>query len=272
MKLQTKIQLSKVTFSLLALVASIFLLGVLVFVLCVGLQINPFEQATSAFLLTAFVGLIGVIAVLVLFNVATNINLIAEAKIAKLNVESGSRVFTRYGIIFAVTALLLVGMIFVGTYLSKEKYVAIVRAQANEVLQENDDLLEKIGALLTSGKVADFKKLYDIREFLERQRSGLPQLAIIYASDFEGKPALYAIRRSFGGNVEKDIYVPNYFECTKGLDCDYLKRFFSGEDVGILQQSTFRDDNCYIYIPHVGKDARFILLFRRENSYGKIGS
>jgi len=272
MKLETKVQLSKATFSLLALVTFVFLLGVLVFVLCVGLQINPFKQATSAFLLTAFIGLIGVVAVLVLFNVATNINLIADAKIAGLNIESSSHVLRRYGIVFLLTALLLVGLIFVGTYLSKERYIAVIRDQANEVLRENDNILEKTGALLASGDVADFKKLYEIREFLEHQRSGLPRLSIVYAGEFEGKLTLYKIGTNFHGNLEKNTYIPEYFECTKGLDCDYLRRFFSGEKVGILQQFTFRDDQYYIYIPHVGKGARFVLVFSRMNSYGKFGS
>jgi hypothetical protein len=56
------------------------------------------------------------------------------------------------------------------------------------------------------------------------------------------------------------------------LDCDYLKKFFSGEKVDAMQKYTVRDDEFYIYIPYVGKETRFILLFDRRNSYGKLGS
>ena len=166
MKLQTKVQISKATFSLLALVTFVFLLGLLVFVLCVGLQINPFKQATSAFLMASFVGLIGVVAVLVLFNVATNISLIADVKMSDIEMESSKRVIARCGLVFAVVALLLVGIIFIGTYVSQNKYIAVVRGQANEVLQENDAVLEKVSTLLSSGEAFDFKKLHEIREFL----------------------------------------------------------------------------------------------------------
>jgi hypothetical protein len=56
------------------------------------------------------------------------------------------------------------------------------------------------------------------------------------------------------------------------LDCDYLTKFFSGEKVDILRKYTVRDDQFYIYIPYSGKESRFVLLFNRSNSYGKLGS
>ncbi len=87
MRLGTKAQIAKATLSLLTLVSSLFLLGVLVLVLCVGLNINPFKETTSAFLVSAFAGLIGVVVVLVLLNVAVNVSLIADAKIAELKIE-----------------------------------------------------------------------------------------------------------------------------------------------------------------------------------------
>ncbi|WP_428564936.1 MAG: hypothetical protein ACP59X_03115 [Solidesulfovibrio sp. DCME] len=290
MRLQTKIQLSKLTFSLLTFVVFVFLLGIFVLVLCTGLKINPFQQATSSFLIASFFGLIGVVAVLVLFNVATSINLIAEAKIAELDKDAPSnrladdgtsaqarasahrRSLKKWGLVFLATAFLLVGIIFAGTYVSKQRYLAVVRSQANEVLQQNGDLLEKAGALLTSDKPADFKELYNIRTFLEQQRRDLPRLTIIYAGKFDNKLALYEIGGSFQGNLEKNTYSPQYFKCTKGLDCEYLKRFFSGENVDSLQHFTFRDDQFYIYIPHTGNGSRFVLLFSRQNSYGKFGS
>jgi len=62
------------------------------------------------------------------------------------------------------------------------------------------------------------------------------------------------------------------FTCTQNLDCDYLTKFFSGALADVLQKYTMRNDQFYIYIPVVEKDARFVLLFARQNSYGKIGS
>jgi hypothetical protein len=237
----------------------------------VGLQINPFRETTSAFLGAAFVGLIGVAAVLVLLNVATNISLIADAKIAELKLEPRPGVVKKWAFAFVLAAAFLVCLVFIGTYLSKERYLGVVRAQAEEVLSTNKTSLEEISRLLASGKSEDFKRVSEIRTFLASQRSGLPQLTLIYSSKFENKLAFYRITDYFAYDREHD-YSPTYFSCTKDLDCDYLTKFFSGERVDVFQKYTIRDDQFYIYIPFVGNESRFVLMFYRTNSYGKIGS
>jgi hypothetical protein len=271
MQLETKAQIAKATLSLLAVVASLFLLGVLVFVLCAGLEINPFKETTSSFLVAAFVGLIGVAAVLVLLNVATNLSLIADAKIAEMKIEPNRRVLRRWSAAFIAVAVALVGLIFAGTYLSKEKFLRVVRGQADEVLGKNRDLLEEISRLLASGKPEDYKRINEIRNFLQNQRSGLPQLTLIYSGQFEGKLAFYRADY-YDWNQQRSEYTPTYFQCTQNMDCEYLTKFFSGQNVDVFQKYTVREDQFYIYIPLVGKEARFVLLFDRRNSYGKVGS
>src|SRR5215470_14405586 len=68
MRLETKAQIAKTSLSLLLVVVFIFLLGLVVLVVCAGLQINPFRETTTSFLISAFMGLVGVAAVLVLFE------------------------------------------------------------------------------------------------------------------------------------------------------------------------------------------------------------
>jgi hypothetical protein len=271
MQLETKAQIAKTTLSLLTLVTSLFLLGVLVLVLCVGLEINPFRETTTSFLGALFAGLIGVAAVLVLLNVATNISLIADAKISELKIEPNRGVLKKWTVTFFVVATALVCLIFVGTYLSKERYLGVVRKQADEVLEANSSLLEETSRLLASGKPEDYKRIIEIRKFLQNQRSDLPELTVIYSGKFAGKLTFYRIE-DFGWDQQNNVYASAYFKCTKDLDCDYLTRFFSGEKVDVLQKYTIRNDQFYIYIPSSGKDARFVLLFARQNSYGKIGS
>jgi len=272
MKLETKAQIAGATLSLLTFVASLFLLGVLVIVLCVGLQINPFRETTTAFLSTAFAGLIGVAAVLVLLNVATNVSLIADAKISELKIEPRRGLLKRWAVAFVFVAAVIVGIIFVGTYFSKQRYLAVVHSQAGEILRQNGTLLDEISRLLASGKPSDYKRVSEIGNFLESQRAELPQLTIIYSGKFEGKLAFYGINRFISYDSEKMAYSPTYFTCTQNLDCEYLTRFFPGEKVDVLQKSAFRDDQFFIYIPIEGKESRFVLLFDRRNSYGKIGS
>jgi hypothetical protein len=253
-------------------VASLFLLGVLVIVLCVGFQINPFRETTTSFLGAAFAGLIGVAALLVLLNVAANLSLIADASIAELKVEPRRGLPRKWGIAFLVAAVAVVGMVFAGTYFSKERYLAIVHSQADEILKLNGTLLDEISQLLASGRPDDYKRVSEIRNFLENQRTELPQLTVIYSGRFEGKLAFYRINGYVPYDEEKKVYTPRYFSCTRNLDCDYLTRFFSGQKAEVLQRSAFRDDQFFIYIPIEGKESRFVLLFDRRNSYGKIGS
>jgi hypothetical protein len=272
MEMDTKAQIAKVTLSLLIIVVALFFLGVFVLVLCVGFQINPFKETTTSFLVTAFAGLVGVATVLVLLNVATNVSLIADAKIAGLDLKPRQDLQRKWFVAFLVTAAVLVGLVFGGTYISKERYLGVVHAQADEVLKQNQGLLDEVSRSLASGKFEDYQRVFEIRSFLENQRNGLPQLTLIYSGKFSGKPALYSVNGYFGGDAKRRTYTPPYFACSANLDCDYLARFFSGEKVENLQKYTFRDDQFYIYIPYTGKETRFVLLFDRRNSYGKMGS
>src|SRR5215467_13158200 len=238
----TKAQIAKLTLTLLTVVVFVLVLGVLVLVLCAGLQVNPFRETTTSFLIASFIGLIGVAAALVLLNVATNISLIADAKISELKIEPRPGMLQLWVGAFAVCAVVLVGLVAGGTYFSKERYLKVVRSQADEVLKENTSLLEEISRLLASGKPEDFKRIHDIRAFLESQRSGLPTLTLIYSARFADKLAYYQDDAYFYWDAEKKIYTPKYFACTQGRDCDYLKRFFSGEKADALQKYTVRDD------------------------------
>ena len=271
MQLETKAQIAKTTLSLLTLVTSLFLLGVLVLVLCVGLQIDPFRETTTSFLGALFAGLIGVAAILVLLNVATNISLIADAKVSELKIDHHRGVLRKWIATFFVVAAALVCLIFVGTYLSKERYLGVVRAQADEVLKADSSLLEETSRLSASGKPEDYKRIIEIRRFLQSQRSDLPELTVIYSGKFAGKLALYRIEDS-GWDQQNNIYSSAYYKCMQEIDCNYLARFFSGEKADVLQKYTIRNDQFYIYIPVTGNEARFVLLFARQNSYGKIGS
>jgi len=149
--------------------------------------------------------------------------------------------------------------------------LGVVRSQADEVLKSNNSILEETSRLLASGRPQDYKRIIEIRDFLSHQRSDLPELTMIYSGKFADKLAFYKLENS-GWDEQKGVYAPTYFECTENLDCDYLTRFFSGEKVDVLQKYTIRNDQFYIYIAFTGKEAGFVLLFSRQNSYGKIGS
>jgi len=271
-KLETKVQVAKTSLSILVYVVVLFLLGVVVLVVCAGLQINPFRETTTSFLLALFTGLIGVAAILVLLNVATNISLIADARIAQLQVEPRPGILKKWVVMFACAATALVGLVCVGTYLSKERYLQVVGQQVNEVVRDNRPSFEEMAHLLVSGKPADFKRIAEIHNYLATRRPDLSQLTVIYSGKISDKVVLYKDTGSYYYDPAVERDPKTYYTCTPKMDCDYLTRFFSGENVAILRKYTIRDDRFYFYVPVTTSDSRFVLLFERWNSYGKIGS
>jgi len=94
---------------------------------------------------------------------------------------------------------------------------------------------------------------------------------VIFAGKFMDRQALYSVDGLYYLAPTED-FAPPYYACTPKQDCEYLTKFFSGEKVEPVKKYHLRDDQFYIYIPFVGKETRYVLLFRRENSYRKIGS
>lgn len=272
MKLETKVQIARTSLSLLVLVAVLFLLGLVVLVVCAGLQINPFRETTTAFLLAMFTGLIGVAAILVLLNVATNISLIADARIAELQAEPRPGVLKKWFGMFVCTAALLVGFVFLGTYLSKERYLQVVGRQARELVNDNRPSFEEIGHLLASGKPEDFKRINELHNYLSTRRADLSQLTIIYSGRMGDKTVLYRTLGDYYYDPSSRNNPRVFYSCATNIDCDYLNKFFSGQNAETLRKYTMRDDRFYIYMPIITNDSRFVLLFERWNSYGKIGS
>jgi hypothetical protein len=265
-----EMEIAHLTLNSLMIVAAMFALGVVVLVLCTGLRINPFREKTTSFLLAVFGGLIGLASILVLLNVATNISIIADARTAGANAIPQANVLLKWFPVFFGTALALVGILFAGTNLSRKKYLQIVRAQADDVLKQNEELIKEISRLLASGESNDYKRVGEIRAFLANQRKDLPVLTIIYCGEFADRSAFYKID-GFFPEVPDKVYKPEYFACTQNLDCDYLNMFFSGTKVDVLQKST--DTNSFfIYIPVASEESRYVLLFERRNHYGKFGS
>ena len=272
MKLETKVQVARASLSLLVLIVVLFLLGLVVVVVCAGFQINPFRETTTSFLLALFMGLIGVAAILVLLNVATNISLIADARIAELRIEPQAGMLKKWVVMFACAAAVLVGLIFVGTYLSKERFLQIVGQQANEVMKDNRPSFEEIGHLLLSGKPEDSKRVNKIHNYLVTRQPDLSQLTVIYPGKVGDKVIFYRTAGDYYYNPGYTGEQRTYYTCTKKMDCDYLTKFFAGENVDILRKYTIRDSQFYIYVPIITNDTRFVLLFERWNSYGKVGS
>jgi len=270
MRTDIKFHISKLSLIILITLSALFILSTAVLALCAGLKINPFKESTSVFLISVYMGAIGLGVATFLLNIAINVSLIAETKVAQSNSsEAKSKIKFWLYIIGGITAATMI-VILAGTVLSEKKYLSIVHQQANEVLNNNDDLLSKIGTLL-SNDTKNMPAIADINKFLANQRADLPQLTLIYSGNFEGKMALYELGTYFSEN-DKGIALRTYYQCSKSIDCDYLKSFFSGNSAEILQRNTRRNDMFWIYFPFERGGSKFVFMFKKHQNYGKIGS
>ncbi len=272
MNLETKAQLSRVTLYLLMLIASLFVVGTVVIVLSTAVEINPFRERTSAVLAVAFACLVGTAFAALFLNVAANLSLIAEAKALESHVTGRKHGLRPWYIGVAAAALVAAAVVVGGARVSHRRFLAVVRAQAQELLAEHDELVGKAAAALAAGRSRDMAKVPELLHFIESQRSGLPDLSLIYAGKFQGRRALRVIGQyGWDEDSAKKNVPPPYFSCDRGVDCEYLKSFFDGEPSRMFEKAD-GSGSYLIYMPFERAGARFVLRFGRRYSYGKIGS
>lgn len=273
MRIETKIQISKSTLTLLTGIISLFAVGTIVITICAGLGINPFKARTTVFLMSVFMGSIGLAFAALCLNIAANLNLVVDSKLNQLNPEPTRGGLKKWGSILIGIVIFSILVIVLGTISSERRFLNVVHTQAKTLIDENQSLITKLTTLLQDGSPAALKQVGPILKFFENQRKGLPSVTLIYSGIFEDKMALYRINDYFPTS-NKEEFSPTYFQCTQKLDCEYLKDFFSGKKMDPLRKFIRDDDSFFIYMPFQSEEAksRFILLFGREQHYGKYGS
>jgi hypothetical protein len=271
MKRDSKAQLSKVTLFTLLSVASFFVVATIVLVVCAGLQINPFRERTTSFLIASFMGAIGLAVVSLFLNVAANLGRIADSRIPDEMSQAGNPL-KNWFIGIATAAGLALALVFVGTYFSEQKFLRVMRSQADDVIGKNPELIEKIANHLEKNSSQEYWEVAKILKFLASQRRDLPHITLIYVSQFEGKPARYGIESYIWQEKESKDYQPPYYQCAQDLDCEYLESFFNGKSNRVLEKLQRKDDSFDIFFPFEKHGIRFVLRFDRTQRYGKIGS
>lgn len=269
MRLETKIQLSSLSLRALSLAAALFVVGLFVIVLCLGLGVNPFREQTTSLLISSFMGLIGLCTVSVLLSVAANLSILADVRLASTGVAP-PRFPAMWLLILGVVSIIIAAGIGASTYYSKQRYLTVVLGQALEVATENSDIIEDIARLSAKTDLESYTQIAKKVQYLKSQREGLPDLQIIFQSQRGGKLSL---RRAGDYNYSSQTaFEPPYYACRKEVDCDYLKAFFDGKNVKSKSDYTLKDDMFYVYLPVVTSAGRIVLLFDKQNHYGKVGS
>jgi hypothetical protein len=84
--------------------------------------------------------------------VATNISLIADAKVANAQLIPAASNFIVLAIpTFLLSAIAIVALIFIGTKLSNARHLSGAYVQVERLLADNSALIDEIGHLLVAG-------------------------------------------------------------------------------------------------------------------------
>lgn len=255
-------------------IVTLLLIGTTVLITTLSFGINPFKSNTTAFLSLSFFSLIGLGGVALMLNIAANLSLIAEGRSesqrASTTMFQSNKVIQIWAIATTSAAILAVIIIVGLDSASEERKFKLVEELANEVLEGNIKLIEKVADDLKSEEVVRLAAIPKKLEFLKMQRQDLPELLMIYSEDFEGQRA-YRVINSWNVNpLIKDQKYP-FYSCSKDIDCEQLKTFFEG---GSLKKFSVKQkglDEYSVYYPFELNSARFILLFNKGMRFGSGG-
>ncbi len=278
MDLDARLKMSRVTLKILMILNSFFLTAAVVIALCVGLDLNPFGENTTSFLVASLMGSIGLAVATLFLNIASNLSLIAE-KFSDDVVQSSSKSLRKY--IVGTTSIVVAAVIIViaGSKISDERVISAGRKQAEAVMDENQKMFEDILVKVSAIKKVDEEmppEVLDSLNFLQHQRADLPSLTIITSTSYGNQRALFEFSAlsewEHHQHKECDRCKAQYFSCRAEIDCDYLKDVFSGKSRDPKTYFDRKRDELRLYFPVETAGTKAVLLFNRSQRYGKLGS
>lgn len=256
-------------------IAAFFIVATVIFVICASFSLNPFRQTATQLMIYVFTGATCIAFVSLFLNVATNISLIADAKISEVkSANQNTKSAHKWFIGFAAFCILVGTFVVLSSIWSEKRQLEVVTTTAADVVEQNKEVITSIAGILAQKDNKHFLEISPKLNFIEKQRAGLPDLRLLYQGNFEGRPATYEIEsyNYYSGPKKDEVYNPKYYSCEKGTDCEYLNDFFAGRINNKLKNYQRHKDEYSVYIPVVEGKARFILLFKKYERYGKVGS
>jgi len=260
-------------FSLYIILAVVLLLSIAIGIglLCAGLNINPFSARITSLMAALFAGSIGLAAVAMLLNMAVNLSIIADRNSGIFNAEGNAAILKKYSKIYLLVILATALIVIAGTFASRYHYKTQLRQQAAGIIAQNTAIIDKIKTAVISGQDADLNTIPDKLEFLTKQRQDFPGVLLLYSGQYESKTALYQMGY-WSKTSDLKLFKKSYYSCRQNLDCEYLNNFFGGKNTAPLQHIDYTRDTYLVYQPFAMDGARFVLLFSKQENYGKLGN
>lgn len=225
------------------------------------------ENITETFYLSV-VGILALMFGSLIINVMFNLTRIAE-KHNQDDLNDSKRTNKKLGLILGLSFPLVLGLLFVGDYLSSKKKEKMLIASAKSIIENNK---EKSDKLLNYTFIEKWIiETDDILDLYSKTDKHFPNVSVIVADSID-KSQMFLGFRDYYGNLNDTIQPvkKSFIQQTTKEERDYLDNVFYKN----FDQVRFsaNDGHYELFYPYLKDGKKIVLYFSDYQRYGKIGS
>lgn len=267
MKITTKLQLSKITTLIIIFTTLAILVWLVGFIISVTFKLSVFDADALVFLFAVLAGAFILILCSAILNIVINMSLIAEKNIKKLENNGSEISYKKIALFFGLAVLTIGCFLFLGDFISKNDAKNILIQEAQDIVSRYPNSINVLKKGLSDKNY--LKEIPDTLKFLSSVKKEFPYVLLITSDKFNNDTVyLYITQWSSKNDLSLPLYGHAFYECNK-KDCEYLSKVFFKNS---LQQYFYQADQDFnLYIPFSENGKRFVLLFSKNQRYGKIG-
>jgi hypothetical protein len=270
MKLRTKTRIANISIWVIVVTMVIVALFFFGFLIANTFDLNVFTSRTTTFIGTLFGASLVIVICGAFLNISLNIGIIADSKVNEIT--SGQKEKNTFNKKFLYAAILILivlgGFLFLGDYLTRQNEKNKLISECEETLSRYGKSIKDLSTALTD--TALIGEIPDILKFLSEQKQEFPGIILITSDYYKEQLTFLEITsHTEKSDLKKEMFNLSFYRCSKN-DCEYLKEVFETDKPDYFFWS--EKDNYKLYYPVTTGEKKFILLFSKYESYGKIGS
>lgn len=225
------------------------------------------ENITETFYLSV-VGILALMFGSLIINIMFNLTRIAEKHNQDdLNVSKPTS--KKFGLLFALSFPLVIGLLFGGDYLTSKKKEKMLISSAKEIIESNKEKSDKLlNYLFNESWIIETDDILDLYSKTDKH---FPYVSVIVTDSIDKSQVFLGFRDNYGKlndtiqPVKKDFILK-----TTKVEREYLDKVFFKN----LHEVRFSasDGRYELFYPYVKDGKRIVLYFSDYQRYGKIGS
>jgi hypothetical protein len=267
MKTGTKKNLANLSIYVMMITISIIIIWFIGFIISTTFNLNVFTERTSTFVYALIAAAFVIVGCSAFLNISLNISVIADGRPVAESEQSRFN-FRRLWGITAGIIVIIIGILFVGDYFSREQGKKSLMVEANGVVNRYTATVNKIPFMLDDS--SQINNIPGVLKILSNQKENFNSVSIITADKMDGQIILLEISEySTYKQLQKQYYDNSFFKGSE-KDCMYLEKVFTGKTTDSLVWTEKED--FHLYIPVINSKQNFVLCFSKITRYGSIGS